>query len=233
MNFGTDNEARRISWVTGILSKIPPGKKILDAGAGEMPFRQYCSHLRYTSQDLSWSGTAKKKEGLQPASWEVSGVDIKSDIASIPLKSRSVDAVLCTEVLEHLPDPLAALREFSRLLKKGGWLILTAPFCSLTHFAPQFYCTGFSPYYYKKHLPSLGFKIKEVTPNGNYYEYLAQEAIRLEKVVKELSGQTFTYFDGLVGWLFIRILEKFSRRDPKQLTTPTLCFDYNVLAVKK
>jgi len=62
MNFGTDNEARRISWVTGILSKIPPGKKILDAGAGEMPFRQYCSHLRYTSQDLSWSGTAKKKE---------------------------------------------------------------------------------------------------------------------------------------------------------------------------
>jgi 2-polyprenyl-3-methyl-5-hydroxy-6-metoxy-1,4-benzoquinol methylase len=43
---------------------------------------------------------------------------------------------MCVEVFEHLPEPIKAVEEFARLFKPGGYLILTAPFCSLTHFAP-------------------------------------------------------------------------------------------------
>jgi len=64
-------------------------------------------------------------------------VDVISDITSIPLPDASFDACLCTEVLEHLPHPIEALRELARLLRPGGRLILTAPFCSLTHFSPH------------------------------------------------------------------------------------------------
>ena len=63
-------------------------------------------------------------------SWDQTGLDIVGDITSIPEPDASFDAILCVEVLEHVPDPLAALRELGRLLKPNGQLILTAPFCS-------------------------------------------------------------------------------------------------------
>lgn len=90
-----------------------------------------------------------------------------------------LDVILCMEVPEHLPDPLAALREFARLLKDRGVLILTAPFCSLTHFAPYHFHTGFNRYFYEKWLPEFGFQIVEIDFNGNFFEYLAQEIRRI------------------------------------------------------
>jgi Methylase involved in ubiquinone/menaquinone biosynthesis len=52
---------------------------------------------------------------LQTGPWDNSKLDIVSDILSIPLPDHSVDAIMCTEVLEHIPDPLGAIKEFSRL----------------------------------------------------------------------------------------------------------------------
>lgn len=45
----------------------------------------------------------------------------------LPLASESVDAVMCTEVLEHLVDPAAAVREAQRVLKRGGVYLCTVP----------------------------------------------------------------------------------------------------------
>jgi len=57
---------------------------------------------------------------------------------------------MCIEVIEHVEDPQLVFKEFSRLLKKDGVLILTAPFNSLTHYSPYHYATGFSKFYYQK-----------------------------------------------------------------------------------
>ena len=82
---------------------------------------------------------------------------------------------MCTEVLEHVPDPIAAIKEFNRLIKPGGYLLLTAPFVSITHFAPYHYASGLSRFFYEKYLPENYFRIEELEFNGNYFEYIAQK----------------------------------------------------------
>jgi ubiquinone/menaquinone biosynthesis C-methylase UbiE len=167
-----DNEERRIDWVSNVLKRLSPGLKLLDAGAGEQQYKKFCSHLDYVSQDFAAYNPENVKDGLQMDQWEYGKLDIISDITSIPVNNASFDVILCTEVFEHIPDPISALKEFSRILKPGGKLILTAPFCSMTHFAPYHFYSGFNRYFYQYHLPLLGFDITEVSPSGNYFTYI-------------------------------------------------------------
>ena len=185
---GTTNETARVDWVQTALAALPAGWRLLDAGAGEQQFRKFCPHLRYVSQDFAQYVPQNNPSGLQMPAWNYGTLDIVSDIAAIPQPDASFDAILCTEVFEHIPDPVQAMREFSRLLRPGGMLILTAPFCSLTHFAPHHHATGFSRYYYEAHLPPLGFEIIEITPNGNWFEYIAQEIRRISQVSRRYAG---------------------------------------------
>lgn len=53
--------------------------------------------------------------------------NLVADATNIPLSAASVGTVLCTEVLEHVSDDQAVVSEISRILKRGGRLILTLP----------------------------------------------------------------------------------------------------------
>ena len=63
------------------------------------------------------------------------------------LRTRALTPCSAAKCWKHVPEPTHALDEFARLLKRGGKLILTAPFASLVHMAPYHYCTGFSRYW--------------------------------------------------------------------------------------
>jgi ubiquinone/menaquinone biosynthesis C-methylase UbiE len=52
---------------------------------------------------------------------------IEANAYALPYPDRSFDMVLLTEVLEHLTDEKQALREIKRVLKPGGWLVVTVP----------------------------------------------------------------------------------------------------------
>ncbi|MEX2012773.1 MAG: methyltransferase domain-containing protein [Candidatus Levyibacteriota bacterium] len=173
----------REHWVAERLSKIKAGDKILDAGAGECYYQRYCDHLKYTSQDFGKYDGKGDRAGIQTGTRDSSGIDIVSDIVDIPVKSASFDAVLCVEVFEHIPRPLDALSELSRVLKKGGTLILTAPFTSLTHYSPFYFYSGFSENFYKENLPMHGFKIKQVYSYGNYFDGVSLELARTPLVI--------------------------------------------------
>jgi ubiquinone/menaquinone biosynthesis C-methylase UbiE len=187
--FGRNNERSRTRWLEKRLAEIPAGRRILDAGAGELRNKALCSHLDYTSQDLCEYRGDGNGSALQTGRWDTSKIDIVSNIIAIPAPDASFDAVLCSEVLEHVPDPVAVLRELARLLKPGGSMILTAPFCSLTHFAPYHFSTGLSRYWYEKHLGDRGLVIVEAQPNGGWHDYVAQELWRLPWIGKTYGSQ--------------------------------------------
>ena len=228
---GTLNEKTRVAWIEKTLKKIPTGNKILDAGVGEQQFKQFCSHLIYTSQDFAKYNGKGDRKGLQTKIWDNSNLNIISDIITIPVPDRSFDAVLCTEVFEHLPEPLLALKEFSRIIKEGGYLIITSPFCSLTHFSPYHFYSGFNRYFYKTHLPKFGFKIIEIKTNGNFFEYLAQEIRRIQEV-KKMYVRSFkrNILETTAHKITLHYLDRWTKKDKG--SDELLCFGYHVFARK-
>ncbi|MBI5325181.1 MAG: methyltransferase domain-containing protein [Ignavibacteriae bacterium] len=227
---GRLNDANRENWVKSQVEKIPNGLKILDAGAGELRYKKFCSHLDYISQDFSQYDGSGDSTGLQMGSWDQSKIDIISDITAIPMDNESIDVILCVEVLEHVPEPIKVISEFSRLLKKNGKLILTAPFNSLTHFAPFHFSTGFNKYFYEKHLSENGFEILEINKNGNYFEYTAQELRRLPEVSKRYTGKNI-FLSRLLIKLLLITLGRLSSKDKG--SDELLCYGYHILAEKK
>lgn len=227
---GTENEHTRDAWVKEQLLALPAGLAILDAGAGEQKYKKFCSHLKYTSQDFCEYDGAGNGKGGQMGEWDVSNIDIVSDIINIPCADKSFDVILCTEVLEHLPHPELAIKEFSRLLKQDGCLILTAPFCSLTHFAPYHYMSGFNRYWYENILNENGLKVLSITPNGNYFEYLAQEIRRIPYMTNKYSTAKWSRWRNVVIKGLLAILENISACDRD--SAEVLCFGYHVVGKK-
>jgi len=227
---GTSNASIRDAWVEKVLSELPKGARLLDAGAGECQYKRFCGHLRYMSQDLAEYTGHGSSVGLQQAKWDTSAVDIVCDITAIPEPDASFDAVLCTEVLEHVPEPATALRELARLLRLGGTLIITAPFCSLTHFAPYHYTTGFNRYFYSHHLGALGFEITDLIENGNFFEYIAQEVRRIDEMAERYCSDRPTRLERYAMQIVLGMLERLSHHD--RGSQEMLHFDYQVRAVK-
>jgi SAM-dependent methyltransferase len=52
---------------------------------------------------------------------------VRGDVQALPFADGSFDAVVLLDVLEHLPDPAAALREARRVVRPGGALVLSVP----------------------------------------------------------------------------------------------------------
>lgn len=230
ITIGGQNDSNRNVWVEKVLKGIPSGKRILDAGAGEQKYKEFCSHLNYVSQDFAQYDGKGDGVGLQTGKWDNSTLDIISDITRIPESDESFDVILCTEVFEHLPNPVLAIKEFSRLLKVDGILILTAPFCSLTHFAPYHFCTGFNKYFYEVNLGIYGMDVIEMQRNGNYFEYMGQEVRRFQTAAYQYTNSKCSILERIALKVILYMLQRLSKNDIN--SNELLCFGYHVVAKK-
>jgi len=228
---GITNESTRERWLEKTVGSLQKGSRILDAGAGNQRYRKFCNHLNYVSQDFGEYDGKGDSVGLHTGEFNYGELDIVSDIATIPEPDSSFDAIMCIEVLEHVPDPIQVVKEFARLLKPSGYLILTAPFCSLTHFAPYHFNTGFNKYWYEKHLNDMNFSVTEIDANGNFFEYLAQEIFRIPTISGRYSKDKPNWFELLSMYIIQRMLLRFSNGDSN--SSEFLCFGYHVLARKR
>jgi len=167
------NVYQRDEWVRSIAGSILPGARILDVGAGGAPYRELFSKATYQTQDFC----QLRDDQLRFKAGYVK-IDYVCDIVSIPLPAESFDAVLCTEVLEHVPEPTLALKEMIRLVKPGGHLFISAPLGSGLHQIPFHYYGGFTPYWYRRFAVQFGCEVRSIEANGGYQRFHAQEALR-------------------------------------------------------
>jgi len=168
------NQFNRDMWVEKKAAEISIGSKVLDAGAGTGRYRHLFSHCDYKATDFC-------REPSTIGSY--SKMDYICDVTSIPVPDESFDAILCTEVLEHVPQPIEVIREFSRILKTGGTLLLTAPLGCGMHQQPFIYYGGFTPYWYMKFLCEYGFEDIRITPNGGFFKHYGQESQRFNSYI--------------------------------------------------
>ncbi|MBI3321371.1 MAG: class I SAM-dependent methyltransferase [Candidatus Omnitrophica bacterium] len=131
---------------------------LVDIGCGQKPFDQIFRTQVTTYVGIDHPLTVHPLNG--------SRADVLATIMQLPLRSQSVDTVLLTEVLEHLPEPVAALRELHRLLKPGGVLLLTAPMIYNLHGSPQDFFR-FTPDGLSYLLAQAGFHPLELRPLGS------------------------------------------------------------------
>jgi len=98
------------------------GKRFLDAGCGTGLFSEAAVRLGadVTAMDVGPNLLAKVKA-------KCSCGTAVGDVLSLPFPDASFDVVLCTEVIEHTPDPGRAISELARVLRGGGTLVLTTP----------------------------------------------------------------------------------------------------------
>lgn len=161
--------------------QIAIGARVLDVGAGSCPYRPLFSHCEYLAQDLA------QLKGDQIRFGQYGKIDYVCDAAAIPVEDGSFDAVLCTEVLEHHPEPIRVINEFGRILAPGGKLIITAPLGSGIHQEPYHYYGGYTPYWYQRFLPEAGLTSIEIRPNEGSLRFYAQESIRFLRSTRPFS----------------------------------------------
>jgi SAM-dependent methyltransferase len=221
----------RDQWVRAMAATLPPESRVLDVGAGASKYRPLFSHCRYESQDFC------RYEG--PLVQYLAPIDYVCDLTSIPLPDGSLDAVLCTEVIEHIVEPTRALGELSRLLKPGGRLFVSAPLLSWLHMEPYHYYGGFTHYWYRHWLPKFGLAIDSITPVGGpgtscaamceaFYAEWSRAERNLRPLRRALSLAVRKPAAVVVRYVFPRILPKFDR----WLGAETICSGYLVAATK-
>ena len=170
------NQRNRDRWVAGVAERLPPGTRILDVGAGECRYRSLFSHCDYKAQDFAkYEGTPR---GLLSETWKYGQLDFVCDASVIPVEKGSFDAVLCAEVLEHVPEPIKVLKEIGRILREGGWAFISAPLGSGLHQQPFHFYGGFTPHFYRQILGEIGFEVVSIEPNGRFFLMFLQEMNR-------------------------------------------------------
>jgi len=145
-------------------SATPKGSKVLDAGAGPGPYEPLFAHCNYEATDFHPDNN----------------IDFVCSLDRIPRDNGTYDAIISTEVLEHVEYPQDVMNEFFNILKKGkpgestGKLYLTCPQGWGLHQEPHNYY-NFTKYGLKSLLKNAGFKEENIyiQPKGGYFWVLS------------------------------------------------------------
>jgi len=106
---------------------LSDGALVLDAGAGSQGYASKFHRQRYESADFE-----QVDKDYKPSTYVC-------DLRSIPVEDARFDAVVFTQVMEHLPEPHLVLAELNRVLKPGGRMFFSAPLFYQEHEQPYDY----------------------------------------------------------------------------------------------
>lgn len=162
----------------------PAQGRVLDFGAGTQPYRQWIpAGWTYTSVDSAAPADARQ-------------------ISQLPL-TKNFDRILLIEVLEHIENPPALLKELREALSEKGELVISVPFAARVHPFPSDFLR-WTPEGLQRLLESNGFHILELRTRGSDFATLTSKAIYF---FARRKGFNLTSLVGLVfsPWLTLAL----------------------------
>jgi SAM-dependent methyltransferase len=139
--------------------------RLLDLGCGKKPYLYILAPCVASYIGIEMPNTQSLS----------SVVDVYASALEIPFKENSFDSILCTEVLEHVPEPKELLRQVKRVLKPNGYLILTAPLTWGPHEVPRDYYR-YTEYGLRYLAEQVGFVVEKVERTSGHWQTLGQRA---------------------------------------------------------
>jgi SAM-dependent methyltransferase len=159
-------EATILTSLRDFAAGLPDGSAVLDAGAGEGQHGELFRHCRYMGIDLA----------VGDPSWDYSQLHVVGNLGDLPFADGSFDASLNVVVLEHVRNPLRALRELNRTLRPGGQLLLVAPQEWETHQIPHDFFR-FTRHGLELLLTEAGFAEWEIRPIGGFFTLIGRRIL--------------------------------------------------------
>ena len=117
---------RKFERVWQLVSRQLPCEAFLDAGCGDG--RHLAALTRSGHRPRRVVGTDISERILETARVAAAPLEpelVQANLEALPFEDEAFDLVLCTQVIEHLLDPAAGVRELARVLRPGGVLVLT------------------------------------------------------------------------------------------------------------
>jgi SAM-dependent methyltransferase len=136
--------------------------RVLDAGAGNAPYRHHFGHVSYETADF---GEVDK---------EYCHLDYRCRLEDMPMADGTYDLVICSQVLEHVPEPVAVLKEIRRVLKPGGQAWLSAPLFYEEHETPYDF-HRYTQFAWRRMAAASGFTVDSIEWLEGYYGTLSYQ----------------------------------------------------------
>lgn len=184
-------------FIVEINNTLTSGTVVFDAGAGDGHWEKNLkTDIKYISMDL----------GVGDAKVDYSHLDIKGDLRKIPMEDKSVDVIICIQVLEHLPEPWKVLQEFQRILKPDGVIFASCPQGEPQHQVPYDFFR-YTIFGLESIFSTHGFKVSWIKPQKGNFVKIANDLRHSGNMVLN-SGST----SKIHGWtlkILARFVEKF------------------------
>jgi SAM-dependent methyltransferase len=146
----------------------------LDVGCGAMPYKQFFDHCE-SYVGLEYQSEIAKKS-FSP--------DFFYDGVTFPFESDSFDSLVSFEVMEHVDDIEVFFSEIVRVLKPGGKMIVSVPFCWMEHEKPHDY-RRYTKIGLERYLEKKGFEVElSRKTTGALYSTLANFVIVLRSKLR-------------------------------------------------
>lgn len=171
--------------------------EVFDIGCGDKPFAPILA------------GKVKKHIGvdIEDGFYDSSHIDLVGTAYEVPAPDAAADAVISSQVIEHLEYPDKALKEAARLLKPGGYLFLSFPFLYPMHAEPIDFNRQ-TEYGIKTMLRDAGFESVEFTKIGSLWYLIGMSlGIYLQPIDRGILKKTkiaFTFLK-IVSWVFMQL----------------------------
>lgn len=168
------------------ISKFATGR-LLDIGCGNKPYENMLKNntTEYIGCDIVQSSLHK--------------VDVLCPADNIPLGSATFDTVFSTQTIEHVENHQGLVNEAYRLVKPGGYFIVSAPMYWHLHEEPYDFFR-FTKYGFTYILKNAGFEVEEINANGGAWATAAQSFIHAL-----LLSKSNNFFIQTWRFLFLRL----------------------------